>query len=203
MPLDPKDARWSDLPGSYGDSRDVVAWISEAVKARSLSGVRLGDLINEVGHQGDVSLALYAVVPHLVSLASLVEPSEGIDLLIHAGLLCASTGQVNASPCPDFLLAEYREAASKGAESLAPRLLKVKEFESFKYAVAALAGFMGYTDFESQRVALWHAVGGAMRRRVGSKPVWLSTAGAGVSSLHVRLDDRPKYYGFAPFRHAK
>ena len=55
---------------------------------------------------------------------------------------------------------------------------------------------------DSQRRALWRAVGDAMRRRVGSKPVWLSTAGAGVSWLHVRLDDRPKYYHFAPFRHS-
>lgn len=52
----------------------------------------------------------------------------------------------------------------------------------------------------SQRVALWRAVGDAVLRRLGSRPVWLSTAGAGVSWLHVRLDDRPKYYGFAPFR---
>ena len=43
-------------------------------------------------------------------------------------------------------------------------------------------------------------VGAAMQRRLGAKPVWLSTAGAGVSWLHVRLDDRPKYYGYAPFR---
>ena len=52
---------------------------------------------------------------------------------------------------------------------------------------------------ESQRQALWRAVGDAMRRRVGSKPVWLSTAGAGVSWLHVRLDDRPKYYHWREF----
>ena len=31
-------------------------------------------------------------------------------------------------------------------------------------------------------------------------PVWVSTAGAGVSWLHVRLDDRPKYYGYQPYR---
>lgn len=53
---------------------------------------------------------------------------------------------------------------------------------------------------ESQRHALWRSVGEAMARRVGAKPVWLSTAGAGVAWLHVRLDDRPKYYGFAPYR---
>ena len=51
-----------------------------------------------------------------------------------------------------------------------------------------------------QRQALWKSVGEAMARRVGAKPVWLSTAGAGVSWLHVRLDDRPKYYGYGPYR---
>ncbi|MDY3557319.1 hypothetical protein R5W24_006507 [Gemmata sp. JC717] len=53
---------------------------------------------------------------------------------------------------------------------------------------------------EAQQDALWRAVGEAMGRRVGTKAVWLSTAGAGVPWLHVRLDDRPKYYGFAPYR---
>lgn len=52
---------------------------------------------------------------------------------------------------------------------------------------------------ESQRHALWKAVGKAMALRVGFKPVWLNTAGAGVSWLHVRLDDRPKYYRFKPY----
>ena len=53
---------------------------------------------------------------------------------------------------------------------------------------------------EPQKHALWALVGAAMQRRVGNKPVWLSTAGAGVSWLHVRLDDRPKYYGYRPYR---
>jgi hypothetical protein len=55
---------------------------------------------------------------------------------------------------------------------------------------------------ESQRHALWSLVGEAMQRRLGEAPVWLSTAGAGVPWLHVRLDDRPKYYGFAAYRAA-
>ncbi|HYV39909.1 MAG TPA: hypothetical protein VE988_29750 [Gemmataceae bacterium] len=56
---------------------------------------------------------------------------------------------------------------------------------------------------ESQRHALWELVGAAMQRRLGTQPVWLSTAGAGVSWLHVRLDDRPKYYGYVPYRESK
>jgi hypothetical protein len=66
-------------------------------------------------------------------------------------------------------------------------------------AYGHLAAFVRLAP-EQQRHALWQSVGNAMARRVGSKPVWLSTAGAGVSWLHVRLDDRPKYYGFEPYR---
>lgn len=66
-------------------------------------------------------------------------------------------------------------------------------------AYGHLAAFLREAP-DRQRHALWQAVGWAMARRVGVKPVWLSTAGAGVSWLHVRLDDRPKYYGFGPYR---
>jgi len=66
-------------------------------------------------------------------------------------------------------------------------------------AYTHLAAFVRGTP-ESQRHALWAAVGSAMARRVGTRPVWLSTAGAGVAWLHVRLDDAPKYFGHAPYR---
>jgi hypothetical protein len=66
-------------------------------------------------------------------------------------------------------------------------------------AYGHLAAFVRQAP-EPQRHSLWKAVGKAMERRVGRKPVWLSTAGAGVSWLHVRLDDRPKYYGCQPYR---
>jgi len=66
-------------------------------------------------------------------------------------------------------------------------------------AYGHLAAFVRAAPAE-QRDALWRAVGEALSRRLGTKPVWLSTAGAGVSWLHVRLDDRPKYYGHEPYR---
>lgn len=53
---------------------------------------------------------------------------------------------------------------------------------------------------EAQRISLWRSVADALLQRIGPRPVWLSTAGAGVAWLHVRLDDRPKYYGFAAYR---
>jgi hypothetical protein len=66
-------------------------------------------------------------------------------------------------------------------------------------AYGHLVAFVRHAPIAQQH-ALWKAVGAAMQRRLNDKPVWLSTAGAGVTWLHVRLDDRPKYYGYAPYR---
>jgi hypothetical protein len=51
----------------------------------------------------------------------------------------------------------------------------------------------------SQQHALWQAVGDAVARRLSTKSLWLSTSGLGVAWLHVRLDERPKYYTYAPY----
>lgn len=66
-------------------------------------------------------------------------------------------------------------------------------------AYGHLAAFVRFAP-EEQRHAFWQAVGDAMARRMNAKPVWLSTAGYGVAWLHVRLDDRPKYYGHAAYK---
>jgi hypothetical protein len=66
-------------------------------------------------------------------------------------------------------------------------------------AYGHLAAFVRQAP-EEQSQALWQEVGLAMERRVGDKPVWLSTAGMGVAWLHVRLDSRPKYYGHLPYK---
>jgi len=53
---------------------------------------------------------------------------------------------------------------------------------------------------EAQKHSLWALVGKRMEQQLGRTPTWLSTAGTGVPWLHVRLDRRPKYYGFGPYR---
>jgi len=66
---------------------------------------------------------------------------------------------------------------------------------------AHLAAFVrGAPEWQQQ--SLWRTVGEAAAARVGIKPVWLSTAGAGVAWVHVRLDDQPKYYGYDAYRRA-
>lgn len=50
-----------------------------------------------------------------------------------------------------------------------------------------------------QQHALWQTVGRETQDQISDKPLWLNTAGGGVSWLHVRLDSRPKYYRHHPY----
>jgi hypothetical protein len=64
-----------------------------------------------------------------------------------------------------------------------------------------LAAFVRHAP-PDQRDALWWCVGEAYQRRLSAAPQWLSTAGLGVSWLHVRIDSSPKYYRHKPYRNA-
>lgn len=46
----------------------------------------------------------------------------------------------------------------------------------------------------------WQRTARVVRENLNEQPTWLSTAGLGVPWLHLRLDQRPKYYRFEPFR---
>lgn len=46
----------------------------------------------------------------------------------------------------------------------------------------------------------WQTTGEVYEQKIGAKTVWLSTAGLGVSWLHIRIDSRPKYYRFQAYK---
>lgn len=52
----------------------------------------------------------------------------------------------------------------------------------------------------SQIDAFWESVGLNLLEQINEKPLWLSTSGLGVYWLHVRLDQRPKYYTHTPYK---
>lgn len=62
-----------------------------------------------------------------------------------------------------------------------------------------LAAFLRHAP-GSQVRSLWRHAAVAVRENLGRDPRWLSTAGLGVSWLHLRLDSSPKYYQFGPYR---
>lgn len=53
---------------------------------------------------------------------------------------------------------------------------------------------------ENQKHDLFKILAKALGKRISNKPTWVSTSGLGVYWLHIRLDSRPKYYSYQPYR---
>lgn len=66
-------------------------------------------------------------------------------------------------------------------------------------AYGHLAAFVRQAP-EMQQHAFWRRVAQAVNERLSNEPLWLNTAGDGVPWLHLRLDSRPNYYAYAPYR---
>ncbi|MBL3657508.1 DUF6940 family protein [Fulvivirga sediminis] len=64
---------------------------------------------------------------------------------------------------------------------------------------AHLAAFLETAD-SYEIDSFWKQVGDAYSRLMNDQPLWLSTAGLGVSWLHVRIDQKPKYYRYEPYK---
>ncbi|MEZ4590776.1 MAG: hypothetical protein R3D55_06495 [Chloroflexota bacterium] len=66
-------------------------------------------------------------------------------------------------------------------------------------AFAHLATFSRTASLDQQH-QFWQRVGNCVMDHVGERPLWVSTSGLGVYWLHVRLDSRPKYITYHPYR---
>ena len=147
MPLPLDDPRWSELTTAYRmPSGDVLDWLREAY-AEGMTSESLGDLINEVQHQGDSSQAMYALVPHLIELAITAEASIAHDMAIHAGMIHVTASTLGEIPCPEFLREDFDASASKIRDFLLSSFPAAPSFDDLKYCFAALAGVVGHARF--------------------------------------------------------
>jgi hypothetical protein len=132
-----------------------------------------------------------------VTIATLTRPFEFV--LLNSPMLARR-------PDPEAFAEHFRKSPEASVVTFpnlgGDAIMIVPRLNSAPSAYGHLAAFVREAP-EPQRHALWQLVGAVMAQRVGTKSVWLSTAGGGVSWLHVRLDDQPKYYGFGPYRQAK
>lgn len=61
-----------------------------------------------------------------------------------------------------------------------------------------LAAFVRKAPIKQQQ-CFWQQVGEQITHRISNHNLWVSTSGLGVYWLHVRLDDRPKYYQYKKY----
>jgi len=89
------------------------------------------------------------------------------------------------APCEDAKAVAMRKSAPDGLDMY-----------------AHIAAFVRAAS-DDQASAFWSTVGSAIDETLrvrGASPTWVSTEGSGVSWLHVRLDTRPKYYHYGPYK---
>jgi hypothetical protein len=68
-------------------------------------------------------------------------------------------------------------------------------------AYAYLAEFLRQAPAD-QRDAFWKVLGDRVQFMLSRKSIWVNTAGGGVEWLHARIDKKPKYYTYSPFKTA-
>jgi len=141
-PLD--DARWDDLKTAYHrHCGELLEWLHVAYNGNLTSDL-LGDVINETQHQGDTSTSMYAVAPHLLELATKYNTDLSRELVIHAGLIYASSTSDNAISCPAELLDDFKLSSGRGLQLVSALFLHDTDPTIFKYLLAATAGFAGH-----------------------------------------------------------
>jgi hypothetical protein len=100
------DARWEGLLGGYRVPYDP----RPALRALYGRDASWAELWNELHHQGDVGIASYASVPHIVAAyRQFATPDWNAYALVGAIELARVSGPRNP-PLPEWLTAEYHQA---------------------------------------------------------------------------------------------
>ena len=148
MPLPLTDRQWSHVTEQATTARrNIITWLSEAYAAGRFSGDRLGDLINEVQHQGGTSTAMYAVATHLIELAHRASPEGALAFTDPCRGYLREFGQSACCPLSGLFAEDFAASASEGAKMLSPLLPLATDFDTYKWAVAGIAGFIGHHSF--------------------------------------------------------
>lgn len=124
-------------------------------------------------------------------------------------VLVNSKTLANVSPNREAFLEHFKSDCSnvaffnlgKDAKLIAPCPVASKSDKTFTH----LTSFARNSD-EKQYHDFWKLTAKEMDARVnkqGSKYTWLSTSGLGIYWLHMRIDSKPKYYTYQPYKTKK
>jgi hypothetical protein len=133
--------RWSELHHAYGPARDTPSVLRQIYA--SPDDHDWGNLFGTVVHQGSVSTAAYAALPHVVAAAEAREPAERVMYLVFAGSVAAG---IDAKPVPAHLIDDYRAAVVR-ARSMVLEVLHGPQLpeDDAIYLLAAAATLHGMT----------------------------------------------------------
>lgn len=115
-------------------------------------------------------------------------------------VLVESRSLARVRPTPDTFQKHWTQDSVAGFWNLGKNAMLVSPKPTEEpLDFAHLATFLRQASVAQTR-AFWQKVGQEMVAQLQAEPRWLSTSGLGVHWLHVRIDQRPKYYTYRPYR---
>ena len=115
-----------------------------------------------------------------------------------------SAPYLDTDPEPTVFAAYFQREPASAVVSVVPNLGRTAQLVVPRELVAprVYAHFLSFLKQAPlpQVHALWQCVAETALLCVSDAPLWISTAGGGVSWLHVRIERTPKYYVYGPYR---
>lgn len=137
------DPRWADLGDAYGSAADIPAAIRRLADG-DLDATEL--LWGHLCHQGTVTHAAYAALPHLVAIAAQLPRDEQIDFWGFAGTVALASRTFHV---PEVLEDGLRDAIERANElTLACFSPGLSELDA-GWLLVAVAGFRGHSAIAS------------------------------------------------------
>jgi hypothetical protein len=131
------DSRWGELEGGYRVPFDPRPLLTKLRTGRRVA-TSWHSLWEELHHQGDVGLASYAAVPHLVRIHRRYRRANWNTYALVAVIELARTAGKNPK-IPKFLQRSYFRSIRELAELGAREILKVKDPDTIRAVLSVLA----------------------------------------------------------------
>lgn len=144
--LDLNDPRWKTFKGGYQVLYDASVPLRALEKTNEQKEIRLilDEFWSELHHQGDVEIASYMALPHLIRIARNKKLTEtDIPALV---AVIEIQRHINSEPIPKEFEAEYEQEIKDIIEVLKLNLEKKWDREYATYAAAAIAAVNGQTE---------------------------------------------------------
>ena len=144
--LDLNDSRWEEFDGGYKipyNASDTLKDLEQTSDIADLKEIII-ELYDELHHQGDVDMASYYAVPHLVRIAW--EKQSHIDEIIGLVITIETARLKNNPPIPADLKEDYDQAMLELGELGKILLKKEWDLSLTCVSLSAIAISKGQTD---------------------------------------------------------
>ena len=136
--LDLESLNWSELSHAYGPATDTPQLLKRIYAGPTNDD--WADLYATVAHQGSITTAAYAAVPHVVAAARSVSKTDRLPYFSFVAFVLIG---YDHKPIPDAIKADYEAGVAEAARGAVELLSEPLPYIESVYLLQALSAFSG------------------------------------------------------------